>query len=222
MNERERSQLELIVAHELSNTKAVFDTGTDAIYSQNSAKGRLRSGATIFMIVRHLKGAVEDHLRKLIEKVRPVSSDGEAFSVIRRSMEACLEAATAKMPRAIEITGLGSDSPAARAGYEHWAIAQADIDVKLKIAEYDFAKFDESSKTVVGTAKVNRGGRPRAAFWEKMWAAIAADLFNGDLKPNTQADIERAMADWIAAKGYDASASTIRERARALWRLIER
>jgi hypothetical protein len=55
-----------------------------------------------------------------------------------------------------------------------------------------------------------------------MWAAIAANLFNGDLKPNTQADIERAIADWIAANGFDATASTIRERARMLWRLIER
>ena len=86
MNQRERSQVELIVARELSYTQSGLDAGTEAIYSQNSAQGRLRSGATIVMAVRHLKRAVEDHLRRLMEEVRPVSGGDEAFAIISRSM----------------------------------------------------------------------------------------------------------------------------------------
>jgi hypothetical protein len=158
MNQRERSQVELIVARELSYTQSGLDAGTEAIYSQNSAQGRLRSGATILMTVRHLKGAVEDHLRRLVEEVRPVSGADEAFAIIRRSMAACVQAATAKMPRLKEVSGFGSDSPAARAGYEHWAIAQADIELKLKIAEYGFGTVDKPSKAILGAAPMNKGG----------------------------------------------------------------
>ncbi|MFL4974257.1 MAG: hypothetical protein ACJ8DU_10590 [Microvirga sp.] len=164
MNQRERSQVELIVARELSYTQSGLDAGTEAIYSQNSAQGRLRSGATIRMTVRHLKEAVEDHLRRLIEEVRPVSGDDEAFAIISRSMAGCIQAATAKMPRLIEVSGVGSDSPAARAGYEHWAIAQADIQGKLKIAEYGFGAVDKPSKAILGAAAMNKGGATSISF----------------------------------------------------------
>jgi hypothetical protein len=39
----------------------------------------------------------------------------------------------------------------------------------------------------------------------------------GDLKAKTQADIERAMKDWLAAHGLDVSDSSVRDRARKLW-----
>src|SRR5215210_2600197 len=103
MNQRERSQVELIVGRELSYTQSGLDAGTEAIYSQNSAQGRLRYGATILMNVRHLKGAVQYHLRRLVEEVRPFSGYDDAFAIIRQSMAACIKAATAKMPRLMEV-----------------------------------------------------------------------------------------------------------------------
>lgn len=67
----------------------------------------------------------------------------------------------------------------------------------------------------------NKGGRPKREFWEELWVEIARQLYVGDLKPKTQADIENAMHQWIVAKGYTASESTVRDRARMLWRVIE-
>ena len=62
-----------------------------------------------------------------------------------------------------------------------------------------------------------KGGRPPAEFWDDMWAATATALYDGTLKPKTQADVERAMAEWIEANGHSAADSTIRARARRLW-----
>lgn len=62
-----------------------------------------------------------------------------------------------------------------------------------------------------------KGGRPPAEFWDDMWAAVATALYDGTLTAKTQADVERAMAEWIEANGYSAADSTVRARARRLW-----
>lgn len=42
-------------------------------------------------------------------------------------------------------------------------------------------------------------------------------LYAGDLQPKTQADIERAMKDWLASQELDVGDTSVRERARHLW-----
>jgi hypothetical protein len=68
----------------------------------------------------------------------------------------------------------------------------------------------------------NKGGRPRHEFWEELWVEIARQLYIGDLKPKTQADIEAAMHQWISDQGHEAGGTTVRDRARMLWRAIEK
>ena len=64
---------------------------------------------------------------------------------------------------------------------------------------------------------MHSGGRPLAKHWDEMWAAIAVKLYLGDLKPQTQAEIERAMKDWFAAHDIDVGDTPVRDRARTLW-----
>lgn len=64
------------------------------------------------------------------------------------------------------------------------------------------------------------GGRPPKPFWDQLWAAIAAQLHNGDLDPKRQADIERAMHDWLVANSHDAGETAVRAKARLLWDAI--
>jgi len=64
-------------------------------------------------------------------------------------------------------------------------------------------------------------GRPKHDYWEDLWADIAAQLFVGDLKPNRQADLEKAMLEWADRNGKDMAVGSARERARRLWKLIE-
>ena len=66
------------------------------------------------------------------------------------------------------------------------------------------------------------GGRPAAAWWDDLWVEMARQLYDGDLKPKRQADIETAMKDWAAAHGHNPADSTIRPRARKLWTALNK
>jgi|SRR5579863_453688 len=66
------------------------------------------------------------------------------------------------------------------------------------------------------------GGRPPADWWEDLLIDLCFKHFHGDLPHKKQADIVRAMQDWITAHGYDASESTIKLRARKLADAIKR
>jgi hypothetical protein len=71
-------------------------------------------------------------------------------------------------------------------------------------------------------SSIGKGGRPPAEWWDDLWIAISCALYMGDLKPKRQADIEKAMNDWIASKGESAAVSTVRNRARKLWQALSR
>jgi hypothetical protein len=90
---------------------------------------------------------------------------------------------------------------------------RADID-KLVPASGPTPKTD--------TAAVAPGGRPRAEWWDDLWIEICRQLYDGELIPKKQADIETAMKDWLAKRGEHPSDSTIRSRARKLWQAISR
>ena len=67
-----------------------------------------------------------------------------------------------------------------------------------------------------------KGGRPPAEWWDDLWIEMCRALYVGDLQPQRQADIEKAMNDWIASKGESAAFSTVRSRARKLWQALSR
>jgi hypothetical protein len=69
-------------------------------------------------------------------------------------------------------------------------------------------------------AKVEPGGRSKADWWDDLWIEMCRQLYEGDLKPSKQVDVEKAMLDWLASRGESPSSSTIRERARKLWAAI--
>jgi hypothetical protein len=49
---------------------------------------------------------------------------------------------------------------------------------------------------------------------------MCRQLYVGDLQPKRQADITKAMANWLSARGEDVADSTVKERARKLWAAI--
>jgi hypothetical protein len=71
------------------------------------------------------------------------------------------------------------------------------------------------------TSPKNKGGRPQKAFWEDLWVEIARQLFLGDLKPERQADIEKAMLDFVSARGEEVGETTVRDSAKKLWKAID-
>ena len=64
-------------------------------------------------------------------------------------------------------------------------------------------------------------GRPPIADWEAVMIEMGRALYLGDLKPKTQADIEKAIAEYLSDKGGEPAESTIREHARKMWQAIQ-
>jgi len=71
-------------------------------------------------------------------------------------------------------------------------------------------------------ATQNKGGRPRKEWWDDLWCAVWGDVYRGDLKPKSQAEIERAMMDWAIAHDETVSESTLKPLARKMFAELER
>lgn len=70
-------------------------------------------------------------------------------------------------------------------------------------------------------AAAKAGGRPSADWWDDLWVEICRQVWEGELQPKKQADIENAMLVWLTAQNLSASNSTVRPRARKLWAVMK-
>lgn len=84
------------------------------------------------------------------------------------------------------------------------------------------AKPVAEAPTIDSTQAAAKGGRPTAEWWDDLLIDVCFKHFRGDLKPNSQADVARAMQDWLSENQRDAADSTIKVRARKVWRAIQR
>ena len=93
---------------------------------------------------------------------------------------------------------------------------------RLQIEKFEFLGSAQAAPVTQGSqiAK-NSGGKPLAEHWDAMWAAIAVQLWLGDLKPKKQADIKAAMLDWFNVNEIEIGDTAVTERARKLWRAME-
>ena len=88
-------------------------------------------------------------------------------------------------------------------------------EISLAIPDPALQPPDRVNQTLPGSHK---GGRPRKDWWDDFWIDICRQIYEGDLKPQTQADLERAMHDWVSTQGHEAGETTIRTAARKLFR----
>lgn len=226
MDERQKLQIGLIVAHQSRQLRAIVITRMDTLKSDHAARGILQSGMTIKAAAQIVSDAVERLYGELLAEVEGICRDLEAFDLVSDAVRNAIDTgeelfwpvvklATGKPERPI-------DPSVERAAGELIANLKNDVEARLGIARFDFdapmspgpnvaGKQDETSP---GTSK---GGRPPAEFWDDLWSAIAIDLYTGVLVPKSQADIERAMNDWISVKNQSCANSTVRKRARKLW-----
>jgi hypothetical protein len=68
---------------------------------------------------------------------------------------------------------------------------------------------------------IERRGRLRKEFWDDLLIAIFKKIYDGDLKPKTQADIERAMLQWVTENGHELGDSAVRAPARKLFKALQ-
>jgi len=70
--------------------------------------------------------------------------------------------------------------------------------------------------------KSHPGGRPRKDWWDDFWIDICRQIYEGDLKPKSQAELANAMHQWVENRGFEAGETTIKTAARKLfnaWKL---
>jgi hypothetical protein len=68
----------------------------------------------------------------------------------------------------------------------------------------------------------SKAGRPRKDFWDALWIEICSQMYVGELKPDKQAKIEKAMLDWASANDHELSNQAARTRARMLLAAISK
>ena len=65
------------------------------------------------------------------------------------------------------------------------------------------------------------GGAPAKRYWEALMFEMLRQYADGKLTPIRQADVERAMLDWLSSQGHEASERSVRTRAKQVWEAIK-
>jgi hypothetical protein len=234
MDDRERKQIQLLLEQidELARNEA--RDRIRQIYSGRSKTKTLMSSMTVQDAISTFEELGRKYVDQTIEDVAAVAKDVGAFAVINEAVDRFLAHLTCELDGVFKMA-LGGTGAASRASnfsvqlMALWKEARGRVERQLEIHRYSFtnpppkeieSKVGQGNSSETSTRPENRG-RPPAEFWDRLWAATAYALYNGDLDPKRQADIEQAMAEWLAANDLTASPSNIRKRARILWQLIE-
>jgi len=208
-----------------------------AMHAEHSAKGLLRSGNT----VRRAVGIVEEHAGKFVEQAvdqtSAVAQDLDAFNVIASSLTAMFRGFEPHLANAVRFA-TASDSQSSQsvvtAGDKLFAEMRTRIFKQLEIHRFSFTKPSRGDLAAQGIGvaapaatnspvadKRNPGGKPLAAHWDSMWAAIAVQLWTGELKPESQADVKKSMINWFNEAEIDIGDTALTQRARQLWQAME-
>jgi hypothetical protein len=191
-----------------------------------SAKGRLHSGATIHFAVQIMEEISVKSIEQLDSKIRPVCPDEYGFHQIETGMASIIAHMEMRLDEVLKTIGRGTISQSIRAASKDLFDKMASR-IKRKVAllefEYQATETQAAKDNGIATppqlapAPMSKVGRPASEFWDEMWAEICCQLFNGDLQPKRQVDIEEAMTQLIENAGETAAVSTVRKRARILW-----
>ena len=84
------------------------------------------------------------------------------------------------------------------------------------------ALLPDSGPALEDANPTNKGGRPRKEWWDDLWCGVWGQVYRGALLPKTQADLERAMIEWVEDRGKAVSESTIRPLARKMFLEMQR
>ena len=224
MNEREHRQVTLIIEDELALSGDALERAIETVYALHSAKGRLRSGATLREVIAVSETAATSLLELLVTKIEKVAADPESFEMISTALLNFADMINGHVPRLLDV--VGRKEPSTKAAVHNLLREMSDrLDRKVEINRYKFEAVAQPKDALTPSPHAEttpkKGGRPLADHWSAMWAATAFALHAGELNPKRQAHIEQFMLDWLAANNLNGNLSTVRGHARKLWALIE-
>jgi len=227
MDQPSREQVRLILDDSVIRARKAVDTRIRKIYAKYNAKGLLKSGATIKAVVGAAEEIGSDFIKRCVDDVAPVAKDSEAFAMIKEAVEGFLKFIAKKVDSTAELLS-DSEQRIMDSAETLYLESERSLRRQLEIHRFTFTvpqgitipQATPSRPTSTPTVVKNKGGKPLAAHWDEMWAAVAVMLYVGDLQPKSQADVERAMKDWLSKNDVDVGDTAVRERARRLWRRL--
>lgn len=237
MDANERKQVCLILDHEGEAAMQATSRRLKALYAEASAKGSLRSGATVKRTVAVIEEEASAFVLKSVNSVAPIAQDIDAFAQVRARLNSNFRSWERDLEKAVELatSGAGSNMQSvSKASQDLFQSAKARIERELDIHRLSFTmptrgmlaqvlgqRPNAPVPEVAVVRPANAGGKPLAKHWDAMWAAISVKLWTGDLAPKTQAELKQAMFDWFNAAGIDVGDTAVTQRARQLWQAMQ-
>lgn len=198
--------------------------------ADHSSRGILKSGNTIKEALRIAEELATSFVKAAFDAVSDVAMDVQAFNMVFTDVTIILAGLKVGVDEAVSFTTGARQTSAAREANRLFLDLQQRVLRLAEIRRFEFTRPAPSTKPLLGTAPAaadivtrhkNRGGAPLASHWDEMWADIAVQLWEGDLKPTRQKDITDAMFAWLNARELDAGNTAVTDRARALWQKVE-
>lgn len=228
VNELEQSQAELRLEHLHVKFAREVEGAHQGLLADYSARGILKSSMTAMAAIDLTEKQANDYLDRAIALVGEVVKDEESFDLVVRHITATFRTLEAHVRKATTLAqGNGERaSNFAKAVDDRFAEVRDHVMGRLQIERFNFlrAGSDSAKPNMPQEAAAlsrNPGGKPLAQHWDAMWAAIAVQLWSGDLDPKTQADVKTAMFAWFNANGIEIGDTAVTQRARQLWQAIE-
>ncbi|MEL1249086.1 hypothetical protein [Aurantiacibacter gilvus] len=196
--------------------------------AEHSARGILQSSMTVMAAIQLTEDHANRYLDQAIALVSEVKQDQESFELVVKHMTATFRTLEAHVRKATTLAFGGGDRAPnfQKAADDRFAEVRDHVMGRLQIERFNFLRSggeDARGGNAIESVTSNRnpGGKPLADHWDAMWAAIAVQLWSGDLDPKKQADIKKAMFEWLNDAGVEAGDTAVTKRARALWIAIQ-
>jgi len=189
------------------------------------AKGSFQSAGTIRLVVRAMEEAMSSALSAAFDRIASVSKEPDALPMVSDFLQRQLGFVDGQLEGFAALNRkrpipLGESDEILNGCRQQFEQSRRRLMDQIELQRAVFSAFGSPSALKPDNPK-NRGGRPRAAHWDEMWATIAALLYNGDLKPKSQVAIAKAMQDWLMVHDVDVGDTPVRDRARLLWMKIQ-
>ena len=237
MDTHERNQVRLILEHLTLETLRKTELAQKAMHAEHSAKGLLQSGGTIRLAVDIVEEQAAKFVETAVDQTAAVAQDLDAFNVIAASLTAMFRGFEANLHNAVRLATVRDSElsqSVADAGDKLFSDMRNRVFRQLEIHRFSFTKPSKGDLAAKGigiavpaaisqpiSGKRNPGGKPLAAHWDAMWAAIAVKLWSGELQPKSQADVKNAMLHWFNEAELDIGDTAVTQRARQLWQAMQ-
>ena len=233
----ERAQIRLLLEHLGSEYNRACNEAQSAMHAEHRAKGQLISGATVDAAIQIVEQQTDIFVDKIVDQVAGVAQDIDAFNIIAAALTAQFRGREAELSQAVRLATAGDGhkfGSAKREGDRLFAEMRTRVFKRLEIHRFSFIRPTKGDLAAMGinpqplpqpftaaSKPKNSGGVPLAAHWDAMWADMAVQLWTGDLKPSSQADVKKAMFEWFNQHEIAIGDTAVTQRARQLWEQIQ-